>query len=376
MKIQSLAYSLTAGWSAPFPDLDSDQTLILAFGASCFLEDPKPFEELKAAFPTSIIVGCSTAGEIHGAEIQDNSITVAVAKFTHVRFQLSYAMVESLADSYLSGVGLAHRLDRRGLRCAFVLSDGTAINGSELVRGLNYAITEDVTVAGGMAGDGTRFGKTWVLRDGLPVANKVCILGFYGEGLVVGHGQEGGWTKFGPERVVTHSSGNVVYELDGRPALEIYREYLGDQAAELPSSAGSFPLWVRPSEQDERQVVRTVLAIDEESQALAFSGDVPQGSAATLMFGVSERLVAGAEQAGRLAKAAGDQVLGVAVSCLARRRVLNRRAVDEIEAVLSSLPNGSQLVGFYSYGEISPRANGRADLHNESIALTTFSECA
>jgi hypothetical protein len=377
MKIHTLAYSPTTGWSAPeFPDLDSDRTLIFAFGASSYLANTEPFDELKAAFPTSTIVGCSTSGEIHSGELQDNSITVAIAKFTQTHFQVTYAKIDAITDSYLSGVGLAHRLDRRGLRCAFVLSDGMVVNGSELLRGLNSIFTDDVIVTGGFAGDGSRFSKTWVLKDGLPVSGKVCVLGFYGDQLIVGHGHDGGWSKFGPERLVTRSVGNVLYELDGRPALDIYRDYLGDKADGLPASALFFPLCVRPNEHDEKQLVRTVTAIDEEAKSMTFGGDVPQGSTAFLMFGNPDKLVDGAENASRLASPGEESVLGVAISCVARRRVLSEKTEDEIDAVLSALPQGSQLVGFYSYGEISPCCNGRSDLHNQTMALTTFSESA
>jgi hypothetical protein len=377
MNIHTLAFSPTAGWSTPqFPNVDSERTLILAFGASNFLANPAPFLELQTAFPTSTIVGCSTSGEIHGEKLRDETISVAIAQFEHTKLAMSYARIESTADSFVSGVGLANRLDRRGLRCAFVLSEGMVVNGSELIRGLNSIFADEVILTGGIAGD-MQFSKTWILKDGLPVSGYACALGFYGDQLVIGHGSDGGWSKFGPERVVTRSQGNVLYELDGRPALDIYREYLGDQAANLPAAGLFFPLSIRTGESDEKQYVRTVVGIHEEDLSLIFGGDIPQGSIAQLMYGSIDRLVDGAQNAADMADCCcSDQVLGVAISCAARRRVMSERTEEEIEAVLSSLPLGSVLTGFYSFGEISPCCNGRADLHNQTMALTTFTEAA
>ena len=55
----------------------------------------------------------------------------------------------------------------------------------------------------------------------------------------LGHGSRGGWDFFGPERRVTRSEGNVLYELDGTPALDLYKKYLGARASGLPAARES-----------------------------------------------------------------------------------------------------------------------------------------
>ena len=75
----------------------------------------------------------------------------------------------------------------------------------------------------------------------------MVAVGLYGEHVKLGHGSKGGWDTFGPERIVTKSDGNVLYELDDKPALALYKEYLGDRAAGLPGSALLFPLALRAS---------------------------------------------------------------------------------------------------------------------------------
>ncbi len=378
MVIHTLAYTPSSGWSVPeFPREDSLGTLILAFGASRYLVDQAPFQAIKKAYPNSLIAGCSTSGEINGEVIADESISVAVVRFEDTEIAIRYAKVENAGDSFVAGVALANRLEGSSLKCAFVLSDGMTANGSELTRGLNSIFTDKVVVAGGMAGDGTRFSSTWILKDGLPVSGYACAIGLYGDKLLIGHGADGSWAPFGPERLVTRSHGNILYELDGRPALELYREYLGDEAASLPASGLFFPLAVQTSSEGESRRLRTVISVLEEEGAIAFGGDIPQGSGALLVTSNAERLIHGAQNAADQAVVPhSGAVLGIAISSVARRRVLQDKAEDEVAAVFDRLPIGSSLLGFYSYGEISPSGNGRSDLHNQTMALTTLLEAA
>ena len=232
-------------------------------------------------------------------------------------------------------------------------------------------------MTGGLAGDGSRFQQTWVVQDGQPKSGYITAVGFYGDAVRIGHGSKGGWDMLGLERRVTRSERNVLFELDGRPALELYKEYLGDRAAELPASCLFFPLAIRTEESPEYPLVRTILAIDEEQQSMTFAGDIPQNSMAQLMRANLDRLVDGASQAATLTGAEMDEscpTLAIAISCVGRRLVLGERTEEEIEAIMDVLPSGATQIGFYSYGELSPYTNGRCELHNQTMTLTTISE--
>ena len=362
-------------WSEPFPQLDSVQTLVVVFGATSYLDDPEPIRQLQAAFPTSQLVGCSSAGEIHGDSLDDDSLSVAVVRFAHTRLRTAVCRIRS-DTSRLAGRRLGDQLAGPGLTGVFVLSDGLDVNGSELVRGLSEAVGSEVVVTGGLAGDGDRFERTWTIVDGKPTGGFVVAVGFYGSDVVIGHGSRGGWDMFGPERRVTRAVDNILYELDGRPALALYKEYLGELAKELPASGLLFPLSLRDGSDSDRQLVRTILAINEEDEALIFAGDVPEGHLAQLMQANFDRLVGGAEDAATRASLvpAPGPYLTLAVSCVGRRLVLGERTEDEIEAVLASVPEDNHLVGFYSYGEISPHTDGTCDLHNQTMTLTVVAE--
>jgi hypothetical protein len=379
MKLVTYSYEGGSGWKVrPSADLDSASTLVMAFGATEVIDKPEALDDLRATFPRSLVVGCSTAGEIHGTQIHDGSVSVAVASFDKTRLGYAQASVESAAGSRAAGEALARSLVGPELRAVLVLSDGLNVNGTELVGGLNAVLPDGVVVTGGLAGDGDRFKRTWVIAEGGARSNVVTAVGFYGDDVRVGHGSKGGWDIFGPERLVTRSEGNVLFELDGRPALELYKSYLGDRAAGLPATGLLFPLSLRSNDdKDQKRLVRTILAVDEATQSLTFAGDIPTGSRAQLMRANFDRLVEGAADAAIMTGAADDAqgpVLSVAISCVGRRLVLGERTEEEIEATLDALPPGAQQVGFYSYGELSPFASGRCDLHNQTMTLTTISE--
>jgi hypothetical protein len=365
-------------WSVDkHPDWDSEQTLLLAFFSPRFGADEAAFADLRRSYPRSHLLGCSTAGEIIGREIFDDSIVVSVIRFERTQLRTAYASVGRAEDSKAAGATLASELAGPGLKAVFVVSDGTRVNGSHLVEGLNGGLPADVVVTGGLAGDGTAFGKTWVLRDGQPQDGVVAAVGLYGEHVRIGHGSKGGWDIFGPERVITRSRDHVLYELDGRPALDLYKEYLGERAAELPASALLFPLAIRANREDANRVVRTVLAVDDNEKNLTFAGNVPTGHLAQLMRANFDRLIDGAAEAAgalRTILMGSGPTLCIAVSCVGRRLVLGERAEEEVESVVEVMDSKTQQIGFYSYGELSPYTNGRCDLHNQTMTLTAIGE--
>ena len=380
MKIETFNYTPNKGWSIKnFPNMDSEQTLILVFAAPEFIDHPAPLNELAKHYPKSKIIGCSSAGEILGPNIMDNSIAVAVAKFEKTTIQIKNIAINKAEDSFPAGENIAKQLNNEDLRSILVLSDGLLVNGSELVKGLNTIEKENVIITGGLAGDGARFKKTWVIFNGEIYTNHIVAVGLYGKSLQIGFASRGGWDIFGPERFITRSKHNILYELDGQPALTLYKEYLGDRATGLPSTGLLFPLAIRKDDLDKKHLVRTILAVDEETQSLIFAGDVPTGYRAQLMRANFDRLIASAGEAGEAASTKMQMVnpgpiLAVAISCVGRRLLMGERTEEETESILATLPAGTKQLGFYSYGELSPIIAGTCDLHNQTMTLTTFYE--
>jgi hypothetical protein len=353
MRLVTLNHQPASGWSRPMPvELDGPSTWVLVFGAPDALRADAPVRQALAdvarAFPRSVLQGCSSAGEIFGAQVLDDALAVAVVHFEHSRLHLACAPLPMARDSAAAGAALAHALPRDGLRAVFLLCDGLSVNGTALVAALAEHLPPGVPITGGLAGDGASFTRTWVLADGEPQAGRVSALGLYGERVVVGHGCDGGWSDFGPERLITRSEGNVLYELDGQPALDLYKSYLGERASGLPATALLFPLAVRRPQGDGEPLVRTVLSVDERKRSVTFAGDMPQGGVARLMRSNTERLIdsAGSAAGAALGGRPEGEALVVSISCVGRRLLLGERTEEEVESVLDAAPAGYQQVGF------------------------------
>lgn len=382
MDVRTFQYT-QSGWSVDkFPELDSEQTLVLVFSSPEFIKNQRPIKELAQFYQQAKMIGCSTAGEIFGASVFDNSLSVAVIKFAHTRLATAVARVDKASESRQAGENITRQLLKDDIKNIFVLSDGIGINGSELVKGLNSHSRSDLVITGGLAGDGSKFVNSWIIVDGEVIDNYVAAIGFYGHNLHIGHASRGGWDIFGPSRRITRSAGNILYELDNQPALWLYKEYLGERAAELPASGLLYPLAIHDNNPNNHvQLVRTILGVDEENQSLIFAGDMPEGYHAQLMRANFDRLITSANEAAEssyrslpLEGQHNEPVLAIAVSCVGRRLLLGERTEEETESTLSALPPHSHLVGFYSYGEISPFTVGNCELHNQTMTLTTFYE--
>lgn len=378
MLIEQQYWTVGTGWKheLAYP-LQGNASLVLIFGAPHILGDATLISEIRARYPAAPLVGCSTAGEICATRVRDDSLVVTAIRFEHTALNLVQTPIGGNADSHDAGMRLARALPRERLMHVVVFSDGLQVNGTELARGLRENLPEQVVVTGGLAGDGANFRHTLVCADGEPTEGLVVALGFYSDRLKVGYGSLGGWDTFGAERLITRSSGNILYELDGRSALGLYKEYLGEHAAGLPSTALLFPLALRSGEKD-YSLVRTVLSVDETEQSMTFAGDMPEGSYARLMKANFDRLIdgaAGAAHSSYTTLGSTEPELALLISCVGRKLVLKQRVEEEVESVREVLGGNTVLTGFYSYGEICPQqASSKCELHNQTMTITTFSE--
>lgn len=378
MRIEQCRWTAVTGWEpGPPGGLEEPPQLVLAFGAGDLLRDSEPCREARGAYPDAHWLGCSTAGDIFGTEVSDDSLVVTAIRFERTRIQACQTHIDGPGDSFAAGERLGSALAQEDLVHVFLLSDGLNVNGSELVKGITGRLPSNVTVTGGLSGDGPRFKETLVIAGGEAMPSTVAVVGLYGPGLSVGFGSLGGWDAFGPERRITRSAGNVLYELDGRSALELYKTYLGPYAKDLPASGLLFPLSIR-TERDQTPIVRTILAVDEEEQSMTFAGDVPMGTYARFMKANFDRLIDGAMGAARTsheAIGAAPCELAILVSCVGRKLALGQRIEEEVEGVREVLGDGPVLAGFYSYGEISPFVpSARCELHNQTMTITTLRE--
>jgi hypothetical protein len=377
VKVNRSVWSQASGWMHEDGGaVPSAADLVLVFGCTAPMIAAR-LPEIRDRHPNAYVCGGSTAGEIVGREVRDDSVLVTAIDLEKSELRAKAVTIASADDSFSAGRELGAALPHAGLVHAFVLSDGLGVNGTDLVRGLGSALPAGVAVTGGRSGDGERFAHTYVCAGDTIAERRSVLLGFYGDRLRVGYSTMGGWDAFGPERRVTRASRDVLYELDGQSALALYKRYLGEHAKDLPTSGLLFPLTVRDPATGET-VTRAVVGIDEAKQSMIFAGDVPEGSFVRLMHANFDRLVDGACAAGR----ASQQMLGVPadlailISCVGRKQLLKQRVEEEVEGVLDALAPETHATGFYAYGELSPMAAGGTPctLQNQSMSVTLMSE--
>jgi len=353
----------------------SDVDLVLVFGDTDTFAQTTHYEYFKNLYPNAQIVGSSSAGNVLGTEVSESSVVATAVSFSSSSVQVNSINFEDSDDLAEVSKKLVASFDETNLKSIFIISDGLNMNGSVLAKSVNEE-KPTMLITGGLAGDDARFEKTLVMSNAAPKDKSIVAIGFYGENLHVSSGCSSGWNDFGAERIITKSTANIIYEIDNKPALELYKHYLGEAAADLPGSALRYPLSIKKDENDS-EVIRTVLAVDEETQSMTFAGDVPEGSIARLMKSTIDELIDGSEVAAKSIVQSNDKTaLGLVVSCIGRKLVMNQLTDEELEIIEDTIGANVHLTGFYSYGELAPYSNEilNCQLHNQTMTLTVIYE--
>lgn len=352
--------------------------LALVFGDVAWLSDPACLPALQQALPGVSLVGCSTAGEIAQDGVYNGALVITAVRFDQPTFKVVSTDLADMADSFAAGERLAQGLMQDGLRNVLVLGLGVAINGSALIEGMRNILPADVSLSGGLAGDGGAFQRTWTVSDQAVSSTQLVAVGFVGDHIQMRHGSFHGWQPFGVMRRVTRCDHNVLYELDGEPALDIYKRYLGDYAKDLPGSGLLFPFEMLGRDLAAVGLIRTILGVDEAHGSLILAGDIEPDGYLRLMHATTDSLINGAQSAAEKVREAGlpeGACLALLVSCVGRKLVMGAHVDEEIEAVAEVFGQEAAIAGFYSYGEISPVIKGMdCQLHNQTMTITYISE--
>ncbi|PTX60562.1 hypothetical protein C8N46_106208 [Kordia periserrulae] len=379
MKTVQLKKTIHTQWEYLSENNTLQKPLVLVFGNRFLLEDTKLHAEIRALFPDGEFVFGSSAGDITSHYVDDESITITAIEFEKSSYVIKTANVlenDAKKDSFETGKQLIEQFDSERLKHVFIVSEGSFVNGSQLTLGMNAATDDNLLITGGLCGDEARFKKTLASYNELPKPGEIVAIGLYGETLEVSFAINGGWIPFGPERIVTKSSSNILYELDNKPALDLYKKYLGEKSKELPAAALLYPLKVK-STNEKQSIVRTILNIDEQENSMILAGDILENSRVQLMMTNVDTIVDASEKAATTALKCRKKApeLAILVSCIGRKLVLDQRVEEEVEEVLEVIGAATTICGLYSYGEIAPFVGEKnCQLHNQTMTITLISE--
>ena len=377
MKILQLQKEAKKDWNYLTPKLELVKPLVLIFGNRMLLENTPIYDEVRALFPDGELIFGSTCGDIAGASVSENCITITAIEFEKTTFDVKTSNVlHADLNSFKTGEDLINQFSKERLKYVFIVSDGSFINGSQLTKGMNSASKDNLLITGGLCGDDARFEKTLSSYNEQPKQGEIVAIGFYSDSLEVSFSIYGGWTPFGPERIVTKSEGNILYELDNKPALDLYKKYLGEKSKELPSAALLYPLNVK-IDNEKQSIVRSILNIDEENNTMILAGDIPENAKVQLMMTNVDNIANASERAATqaLSYRKNKPELAILMSCIGRKLVLDQRIEEEIDEVYALVGKETTLCGFYSYGEIAPfHEEVSCQLHNQTMTVTLLSE--
>jgi hypothetical protein len=368
---------------AAMAKLSMEPHLLLAFGAISY-DQQKLLDGIAAAAPGIPMVGCTTDGEISSQGLSINSVVVMALASDTIRFHP--VSVEQLSkDSFYAGTQIGKAF--QGLECRYVqvFSDGLSGNADQIIQGIKAHMGNDVKIAGGTSGDGGDFKRTYQYFGNRVLTDSIVAVAFQGQfGLGTGIGC--GWFPVGIAKKVTRAVGNVVYELDGQPALQAYERFLGKHAERLPAVGVEYPLGLlEPDNETEEEghfLCRATMGVDRKAGAIIFAGDVPEGSLVKMTIGNDGDIIRAAKHAAQSAMeklrnndpALKPQAIFL-YSCMARKIVLGTRTDEEITAVKEAVGGDVPIVGFYTYGEYAPIGEcEHSCFHNETATLTIIGD--
>ncbi|MGD8523131.1 MAG: FIST N-terminal domain-containing protein [Desulfobacterales bacterium] len=327
-------------------------------------------KEVGAAFAKFNIevFGASTSGEILNDEVHEGSIVAMLLDISPEAFRLNIFDGEG-KTSYQVGQSAAEWAktvyDNPAL---MVVTAGLFTNGDQIVNGITDTMDRQVPLFGGRSGDDLRRQETFVFSASKTISNGVVALIFDQSTIDLQGIAVSGWKGIGTPKTITKAEGNIVYEIDNEPVLDMYNKYLniGDDIG----LALEYPLLLL---RDDGTFVMRVSATLNEDKSMVYGGTMPEGSKVRFSMPPGLEVIDHAiEQVSAFHQQIPKSDAIVLFSCKARHMALGPMVEDEISAVhkLWEVP----MVGFFTYGEIGPVPQGRCDFHNHTLVPVLIKE--
>lgn len=350
--------------------LGKQPDLVMVFAAGEFAPE-RVLSGLKSRLsPRTSVVGCSSDTEVDSRGALRHSVSVLGLSLDGIEARTF--QVSSGEENESRGKAAASLLGPGEPSVIVALPDVVESNGTQFLLGLQSAIGKHVPIVGGAPSVSGETAKTYTLHNGEFAIGGAAGFALYGP-VEVASAARSGYVPIGSPKVITKIDGTAILELDGKPALDVYAEYVGPRWHENVNTTTEFPLGVvdgplgtQKQSDGLIKLVRAVFRVDKERGALILGGDLSLGATVRVLRAESNDVLRGAEEATDLALAqlGNKPDLALIFSCLSRRAVLGPRFREECRAAFSRLPEETPKCGFYTFGELSPLAG--VTMHHES----------
>lgn len=356
--------------------LDAEPTLVLVF-ASVAYDQKRVLEGVRFVVPQAQIVGASTAGEIatggpvpyHSVVVMalsSDSLTVKTAHATGLKDN-SHNIGATVAKEIKTALGMDPKL-------FMMFADGLSGNGSDAVRGIQDEFGATLPIIGGSAGDDGKYAKTFQYHGTEAYSDTLVGVGLGGT-FSFGVGSKHGWMPITQPMQVTKAEGAVLYEINGKPPIELYKEYISAEAAEtlanniLSGVALSYPLGFKHKGSEE-YILRAPFIVNKDG-SIVCGGEVPVGAEVQLMIGGKDEAVLAAREAALSAmKDLGGKPRAVLIfDCHTRHKLFGTDSKLEIDAIQEVVGKEVPLAGFYTYAEQGPVHEDVVSVQSNSLVL-------
>ena len=326
--------------------------------------------------PATTVVGCSSSAELGPDGALTHSVTALGMCLPGYRAQA--LSVPGGRDSYAIGQQLVESVQSPKPDLLLLFPDVLTVNATRLLQGIQSRLGAEFPVLGGAAADMGTFKQVELIHGKEILRSGAVALALFGPVTISAAACSGYSPVSVPLQATRVDNGNILLELDGKPALTTYLEQLGPRKSEMPGVTIEYPIGVvsRVSGKTEVQteLVRAVFGINEQREALVLGGDIPERAELCILSATRKDVLMGTHTAIQTALTGfANAELALLFNCVSRKVILGPRYKEEYSAVDSVLPKSLPRIGFYTFGELSPVA--AVTQHHEStftIALVHF----
>jgi hypothetical protein len=369
MQVFQAIYNDNKHWAPALSEGPDNVHLVFCTGDIELFEQQKP--AIRQQFPQAEIVGCSTVASINDDFIVEHSLVISTLSFEHG--MVNTIGCDQISDFLEQFPFWLKKLD--SLRAIILLTTDASRHNGSWMQEVADQLPVDVLLAGAVASNhepelGALFYHKQLDESGV-IAIALC-----GDGLTIEMGALGGWDSIGQEFEVTKTKGNVLYELNEKPALPVYRDALAEKGHDLFTDTIKFPLCVRP-ENNAFGYIRAITNIDTDNGSIEFGGPMIENTYARICKTNPNQLLDGAAGASTQLVQKMKQLpeFVLVFSSVRRQQILGDKINQEVDIIREDVGEQATIAGFYTFGAIAPLFESRDYvLQNQTISVLAIHE--